>query len=571
MIVVLISMTQSFAATRVWQGGTSSNWFTSSNWSSNSVPGAGDNAIINAGANNYPVLSGAVLVQNFTLNGGSISTNGNNFRAIQNLVVNAGTFDAGASSIRANNIDINDGDFLLHGDKLTLGNDLTIDGGTLSIFNDDFQVDDDLTIISGLLDLNNYELNVDGTFTYEGGFIQETNGFILDNFILNFSGAETFGTTILITNTMTFNNGVLITDDNGYLIFDDNATASGASANSHVNGPVRKLLSTSTATFTFPIGNGTIYAPIGISNVNDEQSGDYYTAQYYPENQAFGTSLGSGLDHVSLAEYWILDRGTNNGNNTPTTDASVTLYYDENNRSGPVTNASDLRVARWNGSQWVNEGRGSGSSNNNTAGDIITTNRVTSFSPFTLGSSSSANPLPIQLIEFSASILDKNNVSLNWATSSEINNDFFTLEKSFDGVNWFELGKVKSVGNAESVTNYNFIDNKAVNGVQFYRLKQTDFGGKYTLSNKVYVNIQALPGKVEVFPVPAKNVLNVNLNFEVNETVQITIVNAMGQKVIETTCESDFATIDIDKLVAGIYVLDVLADGQHIQSKFTKD
>lgn len=572
LIVSVFTISQSFAATRVWIGGTSTDWFTSANWSGNSVPGSGDNAVLNGNASNYPTLTAAVVVQNFTLNGGSFSTNGNNFRAIQNLVVNGGTFDAGSSNIRANNIDINDGDFILHGDKLVLGNDLTIDGGTLSIENDDFEVDDDLTIISGLLDLNNYALIVDGTFTYEGGFLQETSGgFVLDNFVLNFSGSETFGTTILIDNNMTFTNGILITDDNGYLIFDPNATVSGADASSHVDGPVRKLVNTSTSSFTFPVGDGTVYAPIRISSINDEQNGDYFTAEYFFGNQSIGSNLGSGLDHISLAEYWILDRGTNNVNNTPTTDARVTLFYDENTRSGSVTNASDLRVARWNGSQWVNEGRGSGSSNNNTAGDVITTNRVTSFSPFTLGSSSTANPLPIELIEFTATLQESKQTNLSWATSSEKNNDFFTLEKSLDGINWFEIGRVKGIGTAETVTNYSFIDVNTVEGIQFYRLKQTDFDGKFSYSNKVFVNINAQPSKVDVFPVPAKNTLNLNLNFELNDIATIVIYNAMGQKVIETQSTTASATIDISELKSGIYVVKIAAEGQMIQTKFIKD
>lgn len=561
------------AATCIWVGGTSSDWQVSSNWLNSTPPNSSDNVIVAYGATNYPVLTSDITVQNITINGANFSTAGYDFRAVQNFILNDGTVNCGASDIRANNIDINGGDFLLRGDRLTLGNDLTIDGGSLIINGADFQVDDDLNLISGLLDFNFYDMNVDGTFTYEGGYIQEAGNWEIDNFEIDFNGSETFGNTIYIRNNMTFSSGILITNYTDLLIFDNNATVSGASVSSHVFGPIRKEVSTNTNSFTFPTGNETLYAPIGISSIVDEQSGDYFTAMYFSGQHAQANgSLGSGLDHISTSEYWMLDRGTTNGNNNPSTDADITLSYNENTRSGPVTQADALRVARWNGSQWVSHGRDAGSSSNsNVAGNVTSSTRATSFSPFTLGSSNSANPLPIELVIFNAKSLDNNNISVEWATSMEINNDFFTVEKSIDGENWFEIGTVKSQGNSKTVTNYNFIDDKTVQGIQYYRLKQTDFDLSSSYSQKVMVNLNKLPANIQVFPVPAKNILNINLNVENANDVQFTVFNAMGQKVLESAGSNHLTVLDITSLNPGIYVIEISIDGELTTTRFVKD
>lgn len=566
----ILTVMSGYSATLTWVGNTSTSWTTGSNWNTGNVPNVGDNVIINGNASNYPVLTSNVIVLNFTINGGTISTNGFNFRALFNLIINDGVFDAGSSEIRANNIDLNNGDFLLQGDKLTLGNDFTIDGGSLYIDAADFEVDDDLFLISGLMNLDGNDLIVSGDFTLEGGYLQQLGDLFINNFIIDFNATETLGTNLRILGSMTFTSGILITDENATITFDNNATVNSAKNSSHINGPVTKELSTATNTFTFPTGNGSVYAPIQITDVNDEQAGDFYTAQYfYGQNENSLGTLGSGLDHISQAEYWILDRGTTNVNNTPTTDARVGLFYDETTRSGQVTDAGTLRVARWDGSEWVNEGRGSGSSNNNTAGVTLTTNRVTSFSPFTLGSSNGANPLPIVLIDFMAKATEVKTVDVKWSTSSELDNDYFTIERSLDGINWIAIGMVESAGNTERVTNYSYTDKQPVVGTQYYRLKQTDLNGEYSYSSKVPVKFNG-SNIVSIYPMPASTVLNVELNGSATDT-KINIYNVMGQNIINSIGNGNHVSIDIENLESGVYVLEIIQDGIASTTKFVKN
>ena len=96
------------------------------------------------------------------------------------------------------------------------------------------------------------------------------------------------------------------------------------------------------------------------------------------------------------------------------------------------------------------------------------------------------NVLPIKLIRFNAEI-NSNNVELFWSTASEINNDFFTLEKSKDGINWSAFAEQPGAGNSNTILNYKGLDYNPYQGVSYYRLKQTDFDGKFEYSNIISI------------------------------------------------------------------------------------
>ncbi len=568
--VAALTVSSAFAVTKTWNGSTSNAWSTASNWTPNGVPATGDDVIVPASLSRYPSTSGAVTIRNFTINGGDIQLNGNNFTVTNNFIVNNGTIQSASSLITADDIDINNGEFKIQGDKLDLGNDLTIDGGILTITGTDLTVDDDLFFLSGYIDMNSYNMIVLDDFTYEGGSYQNVGDFVRTrNFIYDPAGAtHNLNFELRITNQFSFQSGYLVTNSSHMVVFDNDASVTGAGDDSHIVGPVKKeVANNNNNTFTFPIGTGGTYAPIRISDHQQEQNGDYFIAQYFSgRHPQAGGNFGSGIDHVSLAEYWILDRFATSG--TPTTDVNVRLTYDENTRSGLVTSGNDLRVARWNGSQWVNQG---GQGNSNSAGTITTTTRVTSFSPFTIGSSTSANPLPIKLLDFVAKPI-ASSVNIKWSTTAEIDNDFFTVEKSVNGKEWMSIGTVKGVGNSEVLTNYNLIDANPVAGVQFYRLKQTDVNGEFTYSSIVPVKFgSAATLGVLVYPMPASNVLNIDLNTDAESSVDITILNTMGQVVLKTTVTGNAHQLDIQNLVSGVYFIEVSSEGSVTKTKLVKN
>ena len=111
--------------------------------------------------------------------------------------------------------------------------------------------------------------------------------------------------------------------------------------------------------------------------------------------------------------------------------------------------------------------------------------------------------LPITLLSFDAEKkIDV--VFLSWTTLSEINNDYFTIEKTKDGKNYSEVGKVKGAGNANEQLDYRLIDETPYNGLSYYRLKQTDFNGDFSYSElrAVEFNLPNLLEESNVYPNP---------------------------------------------------------------------
>lgn len=276
---------------------------------------------------------------------------------------------------------------------------------------------------------------------------------------------------------LAFTNGVVSSSSSAYIIISNTATVSGASNASYVDGPIRKV---GNQAFTFPIGGAFAgvpnYQPATISAPSNNTH--HFTAEYRaadPNGSYNVNSLDATLNHISRNEYWIINR-TNGASNV-----NVTLSWDGS--SGGVTNMAQLRVARWDGTTWRDHGNG-GTTGANAAGTVITSAAVTTFaatSPFTLASTTSNNPLPIELVNFEA-IPNETEVNLVWATASEKNNDHFSLERSADGKTFTELVQIPGAFNSSILKNYNWNDVRPLSGYSYYRLRQVDENGDFTYS-----------------------------------------------------------------------------------------
>jgi len=380
-----------------------------------------------------------------------------------------------------------------------------------------------------------------GTIVLAGGAAQNINKLgtaspIFRRFTMNKSGgASTLNTDAAITINGTFTGGVLFTTATNFLNFADNATVTGGSNSSHVDGPVRK---TGNDAFSFPTGDGGFFRPIGISAPTNVAH--FFTAEYFKASQAFGgsTTYPTSIVTVSSCEYWMLDRNPAVGGS----NVSVTLSWNSPDCTAPyITNPSNLRVVRWNGTAWVNHGNG-GTTGNATTGTVISAGVITSFSPITLGSSAMDNPLPIELISFNANAEDEK-VKLNWVTASELNNDFFTVQRSSDGVEFASLGIVDGQGTTQTPTTYNFADNTPMADVNYYRLKQTDFDGTSWYSDIIAVNL-----KLEWMIYP--NPVSYGVDVTINKKGDYAVYNNLGVLVMKV---SDTTKISIANLAPGMY------------------
>lgn len=351
------------------------------------------------------------------------------------------------------------------------------------------------------------------------------------------SGAVTMNTASTVSVSATFTSGVINTTATNLLNFADNATTSGASNASHIDGPVRK---TGNDIFTFPTGDNGIYRGIGISAPTN--TAHFFTAELFRAAQAFGgvSTYGPGIVTLTPCEYWILDRSPGGSN------VSVTISWVTADCTGPyISNPATLLVARWNGTNWVSHGNG-GTTGTAAAGTVTSAGVITSFSPIALGSSTLSNPLPVELVKFEAQPSDEM-VRLNWLTASEHNNDFFEVERSIDGAEFKAIKKVKGAGTKEGESQYEAWDEQPIDGLSYYRLRQVDFDGKTTFSKLVMVRIN-LESEFSMWPNPASAGELVHLS----KKGPYSLLNSLGIKLHEG---DNIEQLDTSGLTPGVYLV----------------
>ena len=166
--------------------------------------------------------------------------------------------------------------------------------------------------------------------------------------------------------------------------------------------------------------------------------------------------------------------------------------------------------------------------------------------------------LPIELLSFNSSIEDLA-VVLSWKTASEINNDFFTIERSINAIDFKPIRVISGAGNSNSMNSYMFKDDSPLAGSSYYRLKQTDFDGAFTYSNLEAVNFK-LANQIQIFPNPSSGVFTI-----AGEGIQyIKILNVNGQ----TVYNRDYvAQIDLNGQAKGLYFIEILINNTIIRDK----
>jgi hypothetical protein len=179
--------------------------------------------------------------------------------------------------------------------------------------------------------------------------------------------------------------------------------------------------------------------------------------------------------------------------------------------------------------------------------------------------------LPVKLLYFN---VNQNGgiVETLWATATEINNSFFTVERSKDGTNFEEVSKIHGAGNSTSQRKYSASDSAPVKGLSFYRLKQTDFDGKGTYSPVKSLQFGSQQGnnKIEIQnigPNPFKNNFNVNYSIPVSSEVEIQIINFYGQLLFDEKINSSkgfniYSFNNNKELPSGTYLIRMISNGE---------
>lgn len=187
--------------------------------------------------------------------------------------------------------------------------------------------------------------------------------------------------------------------------------------------------------------------------------------------------------------------------------------------------------------------------------------------------------LPVKLVSFSAHKRTDGLIDLNWNTAYEKQNKNFEVQRSTDGILFETIGLVNGAGNTSVTSKYKFTDGNPLNGITYYRLKQNDYDGNYTLSNVVLIDAGgeklAATLKPVVYPTPADEVLYLEVNNIAETTVQMSIVDVMGSSVYEEQILADEPNyvypLAINNLKKGLYVIKIKTNNQQATAlKFIK-
>ncbi len=165
-------------------------------------------------------------------------------------------------------------------------------------------------------------------------------------------------------------------------------------------------------------------------------------------------------------------------------------------------------------------------------------------------------PLPITLSYFNAA-LQGDQVLIKWQTLQEINNDYFTLERSGDGINWEQWRIIKGAINAQTSLNYRVIDRDPLDHTSYYRLKQTDLDGQFSYSNVQIIHRAVTSSQFTIFPNPVGHELNLKGGELLDD--ELSIKNIYGQVIIHALFipkNGHQYSIDVAHLPSGLYFLE---------------
>lgn len=342
---------------------------------------------------------------------------------------------------------------------------------------------------------------------------------------------------INISNQIILNNGIVSTGS--YLLTvtnTDTAAVSGYSANSYIAGSLRRYIARNRLTYTFPVGFGQPDEYHWARIENSELDGpSYLTAEFItPRSQDLLTQLTLGLLTLDVkpvlgAGMWLIEPDIQPSGGT------YNIYVSTENVDDLTDNGFELVKREAGGSplDWslangviptVNElGR-------KVSDGFTSLKGLSSFSEFGLIESEGGSGLPVELISFSAQP-EKQEVHLKWSTATEINNDHFTVERSEDAVNFEEVTRIRGNGNSTILQEYSAIDSDPYIGTSFYRLKQTDFDGKYKYSPTLPVTVTSyVQAELSIMPNPNLGTFTLELTTPM-EVAEVQILNNFGQVV----------------------------------------
>lgn len=493
---------------------------------------------------------------------GTIQLNGGNFNVTGNLTVTA---DKNGSNLTSNVISFGGGTLSVDG-NITMSSDNASATNTLNMTSANSTLDLAGSLTLGTGGVLSNGTGATGTVKYSGGAQTVLSAITYNNLTYDGGGLKTLDGNTTVKGTLEMING----NNNlagSNLTLGTSTAAIGTlnhTAGTLYGGMFTRWFNTSTIADDseeglFPTGTSSDYRPFNVSmpTTGPITGGTLSIGHTHPGTPPATVSFPDQAATVQLiaTKNWLLTAANSFSVAEGNLNVSTTATH-----MGSVGNIDDLRmtlVGSVIGTASVN----SGSTTNPTVRRIGLPAFTASSHTFYWGSVNAIlTPLPIELVSFDVT-LNSNKVVISWITASEINNDYFTIERSSDGVNFEVVGTVKGNGNSTSVINYTSMDTIPYKGISYYRLKHTDFDGKSRYSDLEMLTLEKETDfSFNIFPNPNDGELfSLQLSDNDNEEVLVVVFNMLGKeiysKVLITEKNSPNAhAIDLSqKLPAGVY------------------
>ena len=180
--------------------------------------------------------------------------------------------------------------------------------------------------------------------------------------------------------------------------------------------------------------------------------------------------------------------------------------------------------------------------------------------------------VPLKLESFDA-VLSNSNVKISWVTATELNTNYFEVERSIDGQNFEHASTVSAAGNSTTTKSYAYIDDASnLSGTVYYRLKTVDKDGSSTYSNVISVTIHSSQlTTLSVYPNPLRAGQDVKLTYlsEKSQIVNFQVINIIGRKVSASNVSvnegRNAISLPIGHLATGVYYIAVSVNNRFVQ------
>jgi hypothetical protein len=425
--------------------------------------------------------------------------------------------------------------------------------------------------------------NTAANYTYNGSSAQVT-GNALPSTVKNLTVINPFdlslSKSVTVNSTLTMTSGNIYTTPNILCLgFNDSNVGTLVRSTATISGWFKRWITKdSPSDYIFPISYCSNYRGVNLHYTNAPTTGGYITVHYTPTDPGtFGLPLndaGATISDVGHEGYWNITAESSLTNGSFGIDINADSYTG-------ITDHTKLHIVRRITSEgaWALVGTHAASTGSK---DYPVTHRLLingpSFGEFAIAGGR-FNPIPIQLLKFDARPEGKI-VKLSWITSNEINNDYFTAERAEDGINFIPLTTVDGAGNSTSTISYKSTDVNPFAGMNYYRLKQTDYEGNFSYSDirKVRFDLSLSDAAIVLesfIPNPFMDDFTLNYSALADGPVNLMVMNCWGEVVIKETLTAvkglnSYRFVENINLAVGIYYLTPTSDDKMVSKKIIK-